>query len=212
MAVEIGSETWQAFRSPLTAQGAWIDLIVAAPQSELLAEANAIRTNMLLICLAALGIAVPIALTASKLISQSLDKLTAEAREINTLRFDKPFDVRSPVVEVDRLAHAMGLAEPDGDLVGALARFDGRQLAGLPPPTLKPGGNDDHPAMQAALSRANVEVTVTPEQVTRWYPGFEHSQHFAVIALPLKNRQDDLVGVLMLRRIRTSATRRREPA
>jgi HD-GYP domain-containing protein (c-di-GMP phosphodiesterase class II) len=241
--VEIGKETWQVFRTPLTMEGDWIDLMVAAPQSELLAGANAIRTNMLLVCLAALAIAVPIALTASKVISQSLAKLTAEAHEISALRFDKPFEVRSPVSEVDRLAHAMGsmkstisrlltigaalggekrfdllldkivaemvsvsgsrgcivyLAEPDGNLVGALARFDGRQLAGFPPPTLKPGIDDDHPAMQAALSRANVEVTVTPEQVTHWYPGFEYSQHFAVIALPLKNRQDDLVGVLML--------------
>jgi HD-GYP domain-containing protein (c-di-GMP phosphodiesterase class II) len=243
MTAEIGNETWQVYRSQLTSEGAWIDLIVAAPQSELLAGANAIRHNMLLVCLAALGIAIPIALTASKLISQSLDRLTAEAREISALRFDKPFDVRSPVVEVDRLAHAMGsmkstisrlltigaalggekrfdllmskivaemvsvsdsrgcivyLEEPDGSLVGALARFDGRQLAGFPPPTLRRGVNDDHPAMQASLSGASVEVTVTPEQVERWYPGFEYRQHFAVIALPLKNRQSDLVGVLML--------------
>ena len=241
--VDVGNETWQAFRTPLTTQGEWIDLIVTAPQSELLAGANAIRTNMLLVCIAALAITVPIALTASKLLSQSLVKLTAEAHEISALRFDRPFEVRSPVAEVDRLAHAMGsmkstisrlltigaalggekrfdrlldkivaemvsfsasrgcivyLVEPDGKLIGALARFDGRQLAGFPPPTLKPGINDDHPAMQAALSGATVEVTVTPEQVERWYPGFEHCQTFAVIALPLKNRQEDLVGVLML--------------
>ncbi len=220
-----------------------ISLAIATPQSDILAGADRQRDWMLLISLVALTVATITALIIARLISRSLHRLTLAARDFNALKFDQPFEVHSFVVEIDRLAVAMGamkntirrllaigallggekrferlldeliaetinvtdarggivyLAEPDGSLTGTLARFDGRLLAGNPPPSLQPGVNDDHPAMQAALSRSSVDVTVAPGQVADWYPNFEHRQTFAVIALPLKNRQGDLVGVLML--------------
>jgi len=244
-AFDVGGTRWQTFYAPLISGAEPISLAIATPQREILAEADRMRGWMLLIGLIALTVATLVALIIARLIARSLDRLTQAARDFNALKFDRPFDVHSFVVEIDRLAEAMGrmkntisrllaigallggekrfdrlldeiiaetihvtharggivyLAEPDGSLTGALARFDGRQLEGKPPPTLRPGPDADHPAMRAATSRASVEVTVTPEQVTRWYPGFEHRQHFAVIALPLKNRQGDLVGVLMLSR------------
>jgi HD-GYP domain-containing protein (c-di-GMP phosphodiesterase class II) len=242
-AFEAGGTRWQTFYAPLISGSEPISLAIATPQQEILAEADRIRAWMLLIGLIALAVATMVALVIARLISRSLDRLTRAARDFNALKFDRPFEVHSFVVEIDRLAAAMGamkntisrllaigallggekrfdrlldeiiaetinvtharggivyLAEPDGSLSGALARFDGRQLGGLPPPTLKPGADGDHPAMQAALHRTSVEVAVTPEQVGHWYPGFEHRQNFHVIALPLKNRQGDLVGVLML--------------
>jgi HD-GYP domain-containing protein (c-di-GMP phosphodiesterase class II) len=63
---------------------------------------------------------------------------------------------------------------------------------------LRPGANDDHPALRAAVSRLSVQAEVTPAQVARWYPNFGHRENFAVLAIPLENRQGDLVGVLML--------------
>ncbi|MDQ7250783.1 HD domain-containing phosphohydrolase [Dongia sedimenti] len=244
-AFDVGGVRWQTFYAPLISGSEPISLAIATPQQEILMEADRIRGWMLLIGLIALTLATLAALIIARLIARSLDRLTQAARDFNALKFDRPFEVHSFVIEIDRLAVAMGamkntisrllaigallggekkfdrlldeiiaetihvtdarggivyLAEPDGSLSGALARFDGRQLGGDPPPTLRPGADDDHPAMQAANSRASVEVSVTPEQVGRWYPGFEHRRHFAVIALPLKNRQGDLVGVLMLSR------------
>ncbi len=240
---DAGGTRWQTFYAPLISGKEPISLAIATPQSEILAEADRQRMWMLLISLIALTAATLAALTIARLIARSLDRLTQAARDINALKFDRPFDVHSFVVEIDRLAIAMGsmkntisrllaigallggekkfdrllddilaetisitgarggivyLTEPDGTLIGALARFDGRLLGGLPPPGLRIGMNDDHPAVQAAARRATVEAEVTAEQVIRWYPGFEHRQHFRVMAVPLKNREGDLVGVLML--------------
>ena len=106
--IGVGDEKWQTYSAPLTVNGESLNLLLAAPLSELLAGADRIRMNMLLVSLAALALAIPIALIVSKLISQSLDRLTAEAKEISALRFDEPFAVHSPIIEIDRLAHAMG--------------------------------------------------------------------------------------------------------
>jgi HD-GYP domain-containing protein (c-di-GMP phosphodiesterase class II) len=242
-AFDVGGTPWQTFYAPLTSGAEPISLAIATPQREILADADRQRVWMLLISLIALTVATLVALVIARLIARSLNRLTQAAQDINALKFDRPFEGHSFVVEIDRLAAAMGtmkntisrllaigallggekkfdrlldeivaetisitgarggivyLTEPDGSLVGALARFDGRQLAGFPPPTLKPGRDDDHPAVTAAIRRTSVEIDVTPEQVARWYPGFEHRQHFRVMTLPLKNRQGDLVGVLML--------------
>jgi HD-GYP domain-containing protein (c-di-GMP phosphodiesterase class II) len=244
MAFDVGGTKWQTFYAPLTTGGHPIYLAIATPQSEILAEADRIRSTMLLIGLAALAVATLVALWLARVLSKSIDRLTVAAQAFNALRFDQPLEVSTFVVEIDRLAVAMGtmrqtisrllaigallggerrfdrlldeivaetisiigarggivyLSEEDGTLTGALARFDGRQLGGLPPPRLEPGVDDDHPAMQAAAG-ATVEVLVTPEQVARWYPNFEHRKHFIVLAVPLKNRQGELVGVLMLSR------------
>jgi HD-GYP domain-containing protein (c-di-GMP phosphodiesterase class II) len=242
-AFEVGETAWQTYYAPLISGAEPISLAIATPQREILADADRQRGWMLLISLVALTAATLAALIIARLISRSLDRLTQAARDVNGLKFDRPFAVRSFVVEIDRLAVAMGtmkntisrllaigallggekkfdrlldeivaetisvtaarggmvyLTEPDGTLMGALARFDGRQLGGLPPPALRAGVHDDHPAVQAATRRATIETEVTPDQVERWYPGFEHRQTFRVMAVPLKNREGDLVGVLML--------------
>jgi len=240
---DVDGVAWQTYYAPLINGDEPISLAIATPQREILAEADRQRIWMLLISLVALTAATLAALIIARLISRSLDRLTRAARDFNALKFDGPFDAHSFVVEIDRLAGAMGamkntisrllaigallggekkfdrlldeivaetisitgarggivyLTEPDGSLAGALARFDGRQLSGLPPPGLRAGANDDHPAVQAATHRATIETEVTAEQVERWYPGFEHRQAYRVMAVPLKNREGDLVGVLML--------------
>ncbi|GAB2176889.1 HD domain-containing phosphohydrolase [Dongia sp. agr-C8] len=239
---EVDGTPWLTYYVPLISGKESISLAIATPQREILADADRQRSWMLVISLAALTVATLAALVIARLISRSLDRLTRAAREINALKFDGPFDVRSFVVEIDRLAVAMGamkntisrllaigallggerrfdrlldeilaetisitgaragfvyLAEPDGSLTGALARFDGGQLGGAPP-NLRPAADDDHPALQAAMRRSTMETEVTSDQMALWYPGFEHRQAFRVMALPLKNRQGDLVGVLML--------------
>jgi HD-GYP domain-containing protein (c-di-GMP phosphodiesterase class II)/HAMP domain-containing protein len=240
---DVDGTRWQTFYAPLMSGGERISIAIATPQREILADADRQRAWMLVISLIALTAATIAALLIARLIARSLDRLTQAARDFNALKFDRPFHAHSFVVEIDRLAVAMGtmkntisrllaigallggekkfdrlldeivaetisitgarggivyLSEPDGTLVGALARFDGKQLGGLPPPALRAGVDDDHPAVQAATRRVIVETKVTAEQVARWYPGFEHRQKFRVMALPLKNREGDLVGVLML--------------
>jgi HD-GYP domain-containing protein (c-di-GMP phosphodiesterase class II) len=242
-AFEVDGVPWQTFYAPLVNGSAPISLAIATPRRDILAEADRQRLWMMLISLVALTAATLAALIIARLIARSLDRLTRAARDFNALKFDRPFDVHSFVVEIDRLAVAMGamkntisrllaigtllggekkfdrlldeivaetisitgarggivyLTDLDDTLVGALARFDGRQLGGLPPPGLRAGVNDDHPAVQAASRRATVETEVTAEQVARWYPGFEHCQAYRVMAVPLKNREGELVGVLML--------------
>jgi HD-GYP domain-containing protein (c-di-GMP phosphodiesterase class II) len=239
--VSAGGEKWQTYYAPLTANGERVNLLLAAPQDELLAGADRIRLNMLLVSLAALAIAIPIALAVSKLISQSLDRLTAEAKEISALHFDKPFNVHSPIIEIDRLAHAMGsmkvtihrlltigaalggekrfdrlldrivaetidvagahgglvyLTDPDGTLKGGLARWDGHRLQ-APPRDLQRGRDDDHPAVQAAEG-ANLQNPIAPDEMAKWFPDLADHKPLNIIAVPLKNRQDDVVGVLVL--------------
>jgi HD-GYP domain-containing protein (c-di-GMP phosphodiesterase class II) len=106
VAVEVNSDRWLTSRTLLPGDTP-LYLTVIAPESELLHEANRIRGLLMWLVLGTLLLATPAALWLSRLVSRSLNDLTREARDINGLRFDKPLQARSFIVEIDRLAEAM---------------------------------------------------------------------------------------------------------
>jgi HD-GYP domain-containing protein (c-di-GMP phosphodiesterase class II) len=113
-------------------------------------------------------------------------------------RFDRLLE--RILVETIRLASARGgivyLAEPDGTLKCALARWDGRAtLKG--PPDLRPDADKDHPVIRATVE-GGLSTVMTSVDLARWYPGFQHHEPLATLAVPLKTRQGEIVGALML--------------
>ncbi len=102
--------------------------------------------------------------------------------------------------ETIRIASARGgviyLAEPDGRLSGALSRWDGA-IRERRPDDIDPAHASDHPAVRAA-HEGSLRIMLTPADLARWYPRFEHRLTLAAYAVPLKNRQAQLVGVLLL--------------
>ncbi|HUI18554.1 MAG TPA: HD domain-containing phosphohydrolase [Alphaproteobacteria bacterium] len=102
--------------------------------------------------------------------------------------------------ETIRIASARGgviyLAEPEGKLSGALSRWDG-VVRERRPDDIDPAQASDHPAIRAARE-GSLRIMLTPADLARWYPRFEHRTTLATYIVPLKNRQAQLVGVLLL--------------
>ena len=113
-------------------------------------------------------------------------------------RFDRLLD--RILMEMIRVAAARGgivyLAEPGGHFKCALARWDGR-VVGQGPPDLNMTRDLYHPVIRATTGGA-LTYLMTSADLARWYPGFEHREPLATLAVPLRNRQDEVVGVLML--------------
>ncbi len=113
-------------------------------------------------------------------------------------RFDRLLD--RILVETIRLASARGgivyLAEPDGTLKCALARWD-ETATEKGPPDLRPDADKNHPVIRATVE-GGLSYLVTSADLARWYPGFQHREPLATLAVPLKNRQGEIVGTLML--------------
>ena len=113
-------------------------------------------------------------------------------------RFDRLLD--RILVEMIRVAAARGgivyLAEPGGHFKCALARWDGRVIE-QGPPDLNMTRDLDHPVVRATTG-GTLTYLMTSADLARWYPGFEHREPLATLAIPLRNRQDEVVGVLML--------------
>src|SRR5215469_4771176 len=212
---------------------------MAAPQSELLAQAYRIRNQSLLVAFAVMLISLAFTLAFSRLASRPLADLTREAAAIRALKFDHPLAVRSFITEIDALARTLGamkstiqrflgigavlagerrfdrlldrilvemirvaaarggivyLAEPGGHFKCTLARWDGRVIEQGPPDL---NATRDHPVIRATTEGA-LTYLMTSADLARWFPGFEHPEPLAALAVPLRNRQDEVVGVLML--------------
>jgi HD-GYP domain-containing protein (c-di-GMP phosphodiesterase class II) len=105
---ESGGRTWFGVQRHLpVTEGTSVNLLMAAPEDELVVEAARIRRQSLLVtALLILGVA-PIAWLASRLLSTPLRKLAAEARAIREFDFSPASATRSIVREIDHLADAM---------------------------------------------------------------------------------------------------------
>ncbi len=235
--------TWQGLLAPLNEPGGTLYLVVAAPQSELLAQAAEIRNRSLAVAIAVLAMSLLFALYCSRLASRPLGQLTRAAEAIQSLSFDKAPGVHSPIAEVDLLARAMTLmksairrfldigsslanernfdrllerilvetihlaearggaiylAEPDGRLTCALARWDDAAPE-TRPPDLDPLRDKGHPMVRAATRGAHVEQ-VAMADAAAWYPRLGQQGGLTLFAVPLRNRRGEAAGALMLAR------------
>jgi HD-GYP domain-containing protein (c-di-GMP phosphodiesterase class II)/HAMP domain-containing protein len=87
--------------------GRHIYLAMAAPEDELLADAYHQRRLSLLLTLATLLAALPLAWAVSRMIANPLRRLAGEAHAIREFDFSRPIMTRSVVLEIDQLAGAM---------------------------------------------------------------------------------------------------------
>jgi HD-GYP domain-containing protein (c-di-GMP phosphodiesterase class II) len=240
VSINASGETWLGVVLPIVIPGGTLRLAVAAPESELLSDAIRMRNRGVLIALAIVLVSIPLTLACSRLASQPLAALTAEAADIQALKFDQPVRVRSSITEIDLLAQTMGamkttirrfleigaalagerqfdrllqrllaetmalaratggavyLSENEGVLHGALARW-GDQTAPLPA-DLRADRDADHPVVSAA-ERGSLTYSLDAAELARWYPGFDGADDLTLLAIPLKNRQGIIVGVLTL--------------
>jgi len=100
--------TWKGDRRALPVTDDFsVQLLMAAPEDELIADASRIRWHSLLVTVLLVLAAAPLAWLASRLISTPLRRLAVEAQTIREFDFRAPIATRSLVLEIDRLAGAM---------------------------------------------------------------------------------------------------------
>ncbi len=102
-------ENWQGMRVDLPAMdGSKQSLWMAAPHSELLADAIALRDRGVLISLVFLLLGIAGAMLLARMAAKPLDALSKEAHKIEQFDFAEPIQIKSPIAEIIDLAHAMG--------------------------------------------------------------------------------------------------------
>ncbi|MBX9912678.1 MAG: GAF domain-containing protein, partial [Pseudomonadaceae bacterium] len=102
-------EDWQGMRVDLPAMdGGKQSLWMAAPHSELLADAIALRNRGALISLVFLLLGIAGAMLLARMAAKPLDALSREAHKIEQFDFSEPIQVKSYIAEIIDLAHAMG--------------------------------------------------------------------------------------------------------
>ncbi|BCL74426.1 phosphodiesterase [Jeongeupia sp. HS-3] len=243
--LSVAGQDWLGFAAPIPLRGgSALFLAVAAPQDELLIEAQRLRMRSLFLAGAILLVAALAAYLISRLASRPLKALTEEAQQIRAMRFGKPVQISSFITEIDELAEAMALmkstirnfldigeamaaerrfepllarileettqiaqakggviylADETGGLVPAQARLDDVALADPRTlPILNSEGDNVHPAVIAMAGATTLESLLAPA-LNDWYGAFGHfDKPLTTISIPLKNRQDELVGVVFL--------------
>ena len=244
-------------RTADNAIGAPLYLAVASPVDELLEGANRMRNQSIIVTLAMVGAAIPLAWLLASGISRPLRRLATGAAQIQALNFDETPPVHSIVREIDRLesvirtsrtsvrrfleiasalaaerrvdrliervlAETMHLAHADA---AAIHLVDARRHAlesaqyvcegidepiSLPPVPLTPASSDAPPIVRAVLEGRTVLVDLgLANDADRAWLGAEaerfHGRALSFLAIPLHDRQGDVIGVLSLVSARVAA-------
>ncbi|HLY55637.1 MAG TPA: HD domain-containing phosphohydrolase [Stellaceae bacterium] len=137
-------------------------------------------------------------------LAQSMATMKATIRRFielgSVLAGERQFDklLERILTETARVADARGgavyLAEPKGHLSCAVATFDDTKLDRI---DLDPAADADHPAMRGA-SGQSLKLVVEPDQLARWFPGFMPETPLLALGIPLRDRRNELAGVLVL--------------
>jgi HD-GYP domain-containing protein (c-di-GMP phosphodiesterase class II) len=108
-AMNLAGMQWQVSYSQLAEGGPnGLRLAMLAPEKELLADAYRIRWQGAVLTLTILLLCIPLGWLMSRLLVKPLRALVAEADAIRSFNFAHPASGRSPVLEIDQLAIAMG--------------------------------------------------------------------------------------------------------
>jgi len=239
----VGGDDWQVSISPVQLQGmSPFTLVVAIPESELLAAAFKLRSTALLVTLAVILLAIPITWALARVISNPLRQLLGQAEKIRRFDFSEGTMPGSLVKEVDELGQTMGLmkrairrfldvsravsgetnidrlmpmllrenlsaAEAEAGIL-YLADADGLipmailDAAGddIPLPMLPVPFDAAGPLLSAALTRGTLAGTIGAADVAAI--GLDdiidlQRERYGV-AVPLRNRQQQLVGAMLL--------------
>jgi HD-GYP domain-containing protein (c-di-GMP phosphodiesterase class II) len=108
-AMKLAGKRWQVSYSQLDEGGPnGLRLALLAPEEELLAEAYRIRWQGAVLTLTILLLCIPLGWLMSRILVRPLRALVTEAEAIRSFNFAHPASGRSPVLEIDQLAVAMG--------------------------------------------------------------------------------------------------------
>lgn len=108
-AMKLAGKRWQVSYSQLAEGGPnGLRLALLAPEEELLAEAYRIRWQGAVLTIVILLLCIPLGWLMSRLLVRPLRALVDEAEAIRSFNFTYPVSARSPVLEIDQLAVAMG--------------------------------------------------------------------------------------------------------
>jgi HD-GYP domain-containing protein (c-di-GMP phosphodiesterase class II) len=108
-AMRLAGKRWQVSYSQLDEGGPnGLRLALLAPEEELLADAYRIRWQGAILTLTILLLCIPLGWLMSRLLVRPLRALVIEAEAIRSFNFAHPASGRSPVLEIDQLAVAMG--------------------------------------------------------------------------------------------------------
>ncbi len=224
-------------------------LAVAAPREELLAEAQRVRLQSVLISIAVVLMMLPLAWWFARNISKPLRRLADQAQAIQRFKFDTQEMPSSLIEEVHELAHAMDgmkhtvqrfleisgalsaegqfqklldliLTETISSVKGAagvilLANQAGTALEvtssrlvsdpSAPPIDMPSRSIQDANSLVAQAARSGKTLTRDARRDNpndaQWFGGtfdWLGSAHFSQIAVPLRNRKQELIGVLAL--------------
>jgi len=107
--MKLAGKRWQVSYSQLAEGGPnGLRLALLAPEEELLADAYRIRWQGAVLTLTILLLCIPLGWLMSRLLVKPLRALVSEAEAIRSFNFAHPASGRSPVLEIDQLAVAMG--------------------------------------------------------------------------------------------------------
>ncbi|WP_241566968.1 GAF domain-containing protein [Hahella sp. KA22] len=112
-------ERWLGVTRPVNLVGFTANLMILAPESELLAEAYEITNQSGIITLVIVILALPFALFFANQIARPLRNLAEETRRIQRLDFVSPLTVKSSISDIDSLASAIELMK------NTISRFTG---------------------------------------------------------------------------------------
>ncbi len=116
--LRIDGAAWRIQVAPLEIRGSTpYYLAIAVPEAELLAHARLLLQHAALAIAVILLLAVPITMTAARLIAKPVRALSAEAEKIRRFDFADPVEVDSFIIEIDDLARSMN------DMKSAIRRF-----------------------------------------------------------------------------------------
>ena len=123
--VEIDDQAWLLGRILLPRlENSQISLSIAVPERELLAEALALRDQLLAMALGLLMFSLPLALWLAQRISKPIDELASATESIRRLDFTSPIEVRSTILEVHALADSLRVTKSTlGDFLDILSRL-----------------------------------------------------------------------------------------
>ena len=99
-----GGQRWIGINRPITLVGFTANLLIMAPESELLATAYSIRNQSLLITLAIVLLAIPAALFIANQMARPLRRLSDQTQAIENMNFEVPIKVDSSVHDIQALA------------------------------------------------------------------------------------------------------------
>ena len=107
-AITLGGKRWLVSDSKLAENPNGLRLALLAPEEELLADAYRIRWQGAVLTFSILLLCIPLGWLASRVLVRPLHALLNEAEAIRSFDFSGPANSRSPILEIDQLAQAMG--------------------------------------------------------------------------------------------------------